>query len=161
MTILGTSEPEDLPDSLGFDFRMTAELLTLCPTERWRYGRNERYLENNESREGTVQTARPQRRSRLNRALQLLAVIGIISLLAGGVLLLVNALKSSGEYSVVQRNIDNVGVMTDTYWNSFAADNDGRRKLTPFKLCQYVNSQMNSEEVNFRTLQIVTSAAAL
>ena len=93
--------------------------------------------------------------------LQLLAVIGIISLLAGGVLLLVNALKSSGEYSVVQRNIDNVGAMGDTYWNSFAADNDGRRKVTPFKLCQYVNSQMNSEEVNFRTLQVVTAAGAL
>ena len=90
--------------------------------------------------------------------LQLLAVVAIIALLGGGVLLLINSLKSSGEHSVVQRNIENVATITDTYWNSFAADNDGRRKVTPFKLCQYVNSQMNSDEVNFRTLQVVTDA---
>ena len=90
--------------------------------------------------------------------LQLLAVVAIIALLGGGVLLLINALKSSGEHSVVQRNIENVATITDTYWNSFAADNDGRRKVTPFKLCQYVNSQMNSDEVNFRTLQVVDAA---
>ena len=92
--------------------------------------------------------------------LQLLAVVALIALLGGGVLLLINSLKSSGEHSVVQRNIDNVATITDTYWNSFAADNDGRRKVTPYRLCQYVNSQMNSDEVNFRTLQIVAATGA-
>ena len=90
--------------------------------------------------------------------LQLLAVVAIIALLGGGVLLLINALKSSGEHSVVKGNIAKVSTMADTYWNSYAADVDGRRKINLGDFCEYANNQLVGEELNLRTLQLADGA---
>lgn len=83
----------------------------------------------------------------------LILVIIIAGLLAGlGISRLISA-RSGAEHSALKTNIDTVSGFVDTYWNSYAADADGRRKITPFRLCDYLNGQLGGDDLNIRTLQ--------
>lgn len=83
----------------------------------------------------------------------ILAIV-IVGLLGTLGLTRVISARSGAEHSAVKSNIDTVSGFVDTYWTSYSADEDGRRKLTIWKLCHYVNSQIAGGNINFRTLQL-------
>ena len=85
-----------------------------------------------------------------------IVVVGILSAL--GISRIMSA-RTSAEHSALQSNIETVSQFVDVYWNQYAGDIDGRRKLTPYRLCQFINSQLGGEDINFRTLQFADANA--
>ncbi|WP_419946340.1 hypothetical protein [Candidatus Poriferisodalis sp.] len=118
------------------------------------------------ARPGTLRRVLAKRRSDRRGALgstemvQLIGVILLIALLAGGTFVYLRFIRGSSENSVVQRNIDEVAKLADSYWQNYAADVDGRRKISLAGFCQFANSQVAAEDLNLRTLQLVSAAAA-
>ena len=90
----------------------------------------------------------------------LILVIVMVGLLSGLGITMVMSARSGAEHSALKSNINTVSSFVDTYWNSYASDSDGRRKITPFRLCDYLNSQLGGDDLNIRTLQLVEAGAA-
>ena len=115
------------------------------------------------ARTGTLRRLLAKRRSDRKGALgstemvQLIGVILLIALLAGGTFVYLRFIRGSTENSIVQRNIDEVAKLADSYWQSYAADNDGRRKVDLNRFCQFANNQLAEDDLNLRTLQIVNA----
>ena len=84
---------------------------------------------------------------------QLIGVILLIALLAGGTFVYLRFIRGSSENSVVQRNIDEVSKMADAFWQNYSADTDGRRKIDLDRFCQFANNQLAEDDLNLRTLQ--------
>lgn len=95
-----------------------------------------------------------------NELVILMIVLAALALAGTVGFLIVRAVRSGSEHSVVQQNIDQISGLADTYWDQFAADVDGRRKINLAGFCNYVNNNV-TDDVNVRTLQYVDSALAL
>lgn len=93
-----------------------------------------------------------------NELVILIAVIAVLALAGTVGFLIVRAVRSGSEHSVVQQNIDQVSALGDTYWDLYADDVDGRRKISLSGFCDYVNNSVGDQDVNIRTLQIIDSA---
>ena len=91
---------------------------------------------------------------------QLIGVILLIALLAGGTFVYLRFIRGSSENSVVQRNIDEVSKMADAFWQNYSADTDGRRKIGLDRFCQFANNQLAEDDLNLRTLQASDQLAA-
>lgn len=112
------------------------------------------------ARPGTLRRLLVKRRSDRRGALgstemvQLIGVILLIALLAGGTFVYLRFIRGSSENSVVQRNIDEVAKIADAYWQSYAADSDGRRKVSLGRFCEFANNQLAEDDLKLRTLQM-------
>lgn len=94
-----------------------------------------------------------------NELVVLIAVIGVLALAGTVGFLIVRAVTSGSEHSVVQQNIEQVAGIADSYWDQFAADVDGRRKINLGDFCEYANNQLAAEDLNLRTLQFGNASA--
>lgn len=118
------------------------------------------------ARPGTLRRVLARRRSDRRGALgstemvQLIGVILLIALLAGGTFVYLRFIRGSSENSVVQRNIDEVAKMADAFWQSYSADTDGRRKIDLNRFCKFANSQLAEDDLNLRTLQYATDGGS-
>ena len=112
---------------------------------------------------GTFRRLLAKRRSDRKGALgstemvQLIGVILLIAILAGGTFVYLRYIRGSSENSIVQRNVDEVAKLGDSFWQSYSADVDGRRKISISAFCDFANNQLAEEDLNLRTLQMVSS----
>lgn len=95
-----------------------------------------------------------------NELVILMVILAALALAGTVGFLIVRAVRSGSEHSVLQQNIDQVSGIADSYWDQFAADVDGRRKINMIEFCDYANTQLAAEDVNLRTLQFLDGAAA-
>ena len=118
------------------------------------------------ARPGTLRRLFARRRSDRKGALgstemiQLIGVILLIAILAGGTFVYLRYIRASTEHSVLQRNIDEVAKLGDSYWQSYAADSDGRRKINLGDFCHFANNQLAEDDLNLRTLQLADNTTA-
>lgn len=101
-----------------------------------------------------------------NQLIYIIAAIAVTVILGGGAFLLVRALTGSSENRVMQDRIDQVATLADDYWNTHAADADGRRKISILSgqgFCGFANRRLAEGDLNLRTLQAVadTGTASL
>ena len=112
------------------------------------------------AKSGTLRRLLAKRRSDRKGALgstemvQLIGVILLIALLAGGTFVYLRFIRGSSENSVVQRNVDEVAKLGDSFWQNYSADVDGRRKIDLYRFCEFANNQLAEDDLNLRTLQI-------
>lgn len=90
----------------------------------------------------------------------LILVIIIVGLLGGFGLQRALSARGGAEHAVVKRNIETIAQYADTYWNSYAADADGRRKINMGDFCHYVNNQLAGGDIKLRTLILSEAGAA-
>ena len=98
-----------------------------------------------------------------NQLIYIIAAIAVTVILGGGAFLLVRSLTSSSENRVMTDNIDQVAALSDDFWNTHAADADGRRKISILGgqgFCGFANRRLAEDDLNLRTLQIVVDADA-
>ena len=130
----------------------------------------ETLLDDEQAQDSDTLPAAPKRFSRLRRRdrkglgtgelVALILVIALVGLLAGlGISRLIGA-RSGAEHNALQTNIETVESFVDSYWNQFAADELGRRKLDPARLCSYLNSQIAGGEIVLRSLRFVQAGTS-
>ena len=129
----------------------------------------ETLLDDEQAQDSDTLPAAPKRFSRFRRKdrkglgtgelVALILVIALVGLLAGlGISRLIGA-RSGAEHNALQTNIETVESFVDSYWNQFAADELGRRKLDPARLCSYLNSQIAGGEIVLRSLRFTAGGS--
>ena len=95
--------------------------------------------------------------------IQILMYAALVAAIIGAALggpALYRQIVGGSEQNTLKGNIDRVAQASEDYWQQFAADRDGRRKIDLLEFCNYANSQFGQgEDITLRTMAVVAGAA--
>ena len=96
-----------------------------------------------------------------SQAMIWLGVIGGILILGASAISFYWLFIRGSEDQALKTNIDRVAAEADVYWQQFAPDRHGRRKIDLVGFCNYANSQFTVEgQMTLRTLGVANAALA-